>query len=79
MTGTATLLVHVGDENDNAPEIDAIIPDFPVVGKDTRQGEEVLRFTAKDSDISGQPYKFRYVCNDAKCADFTFQELASEY
>ena len=78
MTGTTTLTVYVEDQNDNAPDIGQVSTPRPVVGPDTPAGSEVLRFALNDPDIGGVAPRVTYVCNDARCNDFEFQQISSE-
>ena len=78
MTGTATLTVYVGDENDNAPDIGAIEPARAVVGTDTRAGDEVFRFQVDDPDLGDDSTSISYICNNAKCREFDFRQISSK-
>jgi len=76
LTGTATITVNIVDANDNGPVI-KYLPSFPapLVRAATTQGDRVFCFTAEQPSMPpNAQYSFRYVCNDARCNDFTLQQ-----
>ena len=76
MTGTATLIVEVINQDDSPP-VGLFEPPFPVVDQMTVIGTEVVTVTVTDSDSDIQDTSVEFTCNEPFCNDFTFSYTPS--